>query len=368
MILSRKVDLQRNPKVYWFSMIPTVSINIVAWNSMDRLPTLLESIFSQTFQNFVVRIVDNGSTDHVGEFLREKYPQVMLIRNTRNLGFSCAHNQGIRYAIDKWTDQSLDACFVLVVNPDVVFTPTFLEDLLRNTENNPKVASFGGKLLRAFPNPESDDAWRDMIRSSMIDSTGLRPNRRRCVAERGAGEEDTGQYDKETDIFGVSGALVLYRASALEDIRFEEDEYFDHDFFAYQEDIDLAWRLRSCGWSARFVPRALAYHERAMSGNERVTLWQLMKNRQRKSRLRSYYSTRNHWVMLFKNMSWSDWVLSLPWVIPMEAARFVYVCVFESMNIGAFAEVVLWMPHMWHKRRQIMKKRNESKTLRAWFQ
>ena len=72
---------------------------------MEYLPDLMRSIFDQTYQDFSVRIIDNASVDHVGEFMRENYPQVTVIRNTRNLGFGGAHNQGIRYAIDKWPQE-----------------------------------------------------------------------------------------------------------------------------------------------------------------------------------------------------------------------------------------------------------------------
>ncbi|MEK7452042.1 MAG: glycosyltransferase, partial [Patescibacteria group bacterium] len=81
-------------------MSPTVFVHIVAWNSLSFLPDLLDSLFKQTYTDFSVLVIDNGSTDGVGAFLEEKYPNVRCLRNARNLGFSAAHNQGIRYVIE----------------------------------------------------------------------------------------------------------------------------------------------------------------------------------------------------------------------------------------------------------------------------
>ncbi len=334
---------------------------------MEYLPDLLASIFGQTFGDVAVRVIDNGSTDGVGEFLREKYPQVTIIRNMKNLGFSPAHNQGMRYAIDKFPTGELDRHYVLVTNPDVVMTPTFLERLVADADLHPEAGSFGGKLLKAFGENLNDETLKETVNSDLIDSTGLRANRRRCVAERGAGEMDQGQYDADREVFGVSGALALYRASALQDVKIG-DEFFDEDFFAYKEDVDLAWRLRSRGWTSRYAPEAVAHHYRGMYGKERMSLFERVRNRRKKSPLRSYYSTRNHWCLLFKNLSLTDWLLAWPWMGGAEAARFVYVCLFETRNVRAFFEALSWTPRMWKKRRWIMKHRTvKGKELRKWF-
>ncbi len=80
---------------------------------------------------------------------------------------------------------------------------------------------------------------------------------------------DNGQYAEAERVFGLSGALVMYRATALQAVRFE-DEFFDHDFFAYKEDVDLAWRLQHLGWDAWYEPRAIAHHYRGMYGPDGV--------------------------------------------------------------------------------------------------
>ena len=112
-------------------MYPRVSVNIVSWNGMKFIPELLASIFAQTYTDFNVLIVDNGSSDGVEAYVREHFPQVAFLRNARNLGFAPAHNQAIRYAIEHWGGEDLSDRFVLVTNQDAIFAPTFLEEIVR---------------------------------------------------------------------------------------------------------------------------------------------------------------------------------------------------------------------------------------------
>jgi len=97
-----------------------------------------------------------------------------------------------------------------------------------------------------------------------IDSTGILLQKRRfSPADRGEGQKDQGQFDTpdQEEIFGPTGAAALYNRRALAEASLGP-EVFDEDFFAYYEDVDLAWRLQLFGWRSVFVPEALAYHER----------------------------------------------------------------------------------------------------------
>ncbi|MBI4437622.1 glycosyltransferase family 2 protein [Candidatus Uhrbacteria bacterium] len=347
-------------------MASTVSINIVAWNSMSFIPDLMKSIMAQTYRDFNVLVIDNGSTDGVGAFLREHYPDAMTIRNARNLGFSAAHNQGIRYALEHWDASEANARFILVTNPDILLTPTFLEELMAAARAHPEAGSFGGKLLRAFGENLSDEVMKETIHSDRIDSTGLRPHRNLTVTDRGAGELDQGHYDALEPVFGVSGALALYRGGALQEAR-QDDEIFDQDFFAYKEDVDLAWRLQQLGWDAIYVPQAKAYHYRGMYGPEKTGMFQKLKNWRSKPAIRNYLSTRNHWLMLIKNIQPIHALLALPWALPHEVARFLYVAVFDQ-GIKASFSVLRLLPSLFKKRSLMRaKRRRPARELRRWF-
>jgi GT2 family glycosyltransferase len=346
---------------------PKVSIHIVTWNSMRFLPDLLKSIMGQTYRDFNVVILDNASTDGVEAFVREAYPQMVFIRNARNLGFSVGHNQAIRYAIEHWPEAELSNRFILVTNPDIILTPTFLEELVAATRIHPEVGAFGGKLLRAFGENLGDEVLKEVVRSQRLDSVGLNPHRNGTVTDRGAGELDEGQYEQSQKVFGISGALAFLRASALEDVRFG-DEVFDQDFFAYKEDVDLAWRLQHAGWDAMYVPRAVAYHYRGMYGAEKSGLWKRLRNHREKSLLRNLYSTRNHWLMLLKNVRLSQFFLSVFWIVTYELARLMYILLFERTGWQALRETVGLSPRMWRKRRATLRHaKRPAKEVRKWF-
>ncbi len=348
------------------SMYPTVSINIVVWNEKEFLSELLKSVVAQTFRDFSVLVIDNGSNDAVEQFVREHYPEVTLIRNARNLGFSTAHNQGIRYALEHWGG-NLDDRYVLVTNPDTIFTPTFLEELVGAARAHSRAGSIGGKLFRAFGENLNDEVFKETVRSQRFDSAGLSVHRNGTVTDRGAGELDTGAYDREENVFGLSGALVLYRAQALEEVRIG-DEFFDRDFFAYKEDVDIAWRLQHLGWDALYAPRAVGYHYRGMYGPEKVGIWQRIKNRRNKSPIRNYYSTRNHWLTLMKNLRVTDAVLFGLWIFPHEIGRLIFVFIFEGSGRRAVVDTIKLIPAMLKKRSVIFSRAKRSGAeMRKWF-
>lgn len=345
--------------------MPKVSINIVAWNSMKYLPELMRSIREQTFRDFSVLVIDNASTDGVVDFLREEYPEVTVLRNFNNTGFAPAHNQGIKYAMSNWRNEPLAERYVLVTNPDIIFTPKFLETLVARADAAPSTASFGGKLLRVMRQGEGE--LIETVRTDVIDSTGLRIMRNRRSVDRGQGEHDTGQYDRDTDIFGVSGALVLYRASSLDAVRVGE-EYFDHDFFAYKEDTDLAWRFQLQGLGSLFVPEAVAYHFRRAGGKEKAGPFEMLRNRKTKSPFINYLSQRNHPLMLVKNEHFTNLLLHAPWIVPYELAKFFSILILEPRTLRAVKDFWKYLPRMLEKRRTVMAKcRVSASQMRKWF-
>ena len=88
--------------------LPKVTIQIVTWNSLKYLPFTLKSIFSQTYRDFQVLVIDNNSQDGTIDFLRQDYPEVAVFQNKKNLGFARANNQGIRL---------LHSPYILFCNP-----------------------------------------------------------------------------------------------------------------------------------------------------------------------------------------------------------------------------------------------------------
>lgn len=343
-----------------------VSLHIVSWNSMRFLPDALASIFAQTYRDIQVVIVDNASTDGVEEFLRNEYPQVIFLRNFKNLGFARAHNMAIELAESLWAKQGdVGERFVLVTNPDIILTPNYLETILAETEAHPEAGSFGGMLYKVFE--KFDGEMRESIRSNMIDTTGIKLFKTGRIVERGAGEENHGQFGKQEEVFGFSGALGFYRLNALKDVAVN-GEIFDDAFFAYKEDVDLAWRLRRRGWRAWYVPEATAYHYRGAYGSEKRSFLQAWRERRNKSSIVNKLSYRNHVWLMTKNMDTSTFFLYAPFLLPYEVLKFCYLVIFECGTFSAFFEAMGGMGNMLKKRRFIMKNRKvTARDIRAWF-
>jgi len=338
-----------------------VSIQIVTWNSMRYIFDCLESIIRQSFRDFSILVIDNASSDGTVEFIRGHYPSVSVLQNFKNLGFCKANNQGIQLA---------SGDYILVMNPDVILADDFLEKLISSADRHPYAGSFGGKTLKLFSQPidqQDQEGLRKIIKSDIIDSAGLAIFKNRKVVNRGEGQKDAGQYDEVEQVFGLSGSCVLYRRKALEEVKIKS-EYFDDNFFAYKEDIDLAWRLQLCGHSGWYFPEAVCYHRRSLSSVKTGGLKALVQSRRKISKTLKSASLRNHCLMLVKNDQWPNIILALPWFLFRQAEIFIYILVFELFQCRGFVKFLQFLPETLSKRKIIMaNKKVKARDIRKWF-
>lgn len=340
-------------------------VNIVTWNSARYLPGLFDSLDTQTSHDFTVTLVDNASSDATAAWMADRRADAVLLKNYRNQGFARAHNQAISLAMSRWDAADLDQRYVMVANPDMEFAPACIERLIAFMDEHPEVASCGPKLLRATVTAEGDDGRLESERTEMIDAMGIAMTKARRPLDRGAGEEDKGQFDTDTRVFGLSGACVVLRASALQKVRLGE-EWFDEDFFAYQEDVDLAWRLQLQGLEARLVPSAVAWHHRRSPGHAGgwFRAWRM---RRAKSPYINFYSTRNHAWLLVKNDHPSNLFRHLFWWLPYEAAKLI-AGIFSIHQLKGEVASLGGLPAMFRKRKQVMKRATVSaQEMRKWF-
>ncbi|MEO5928029.1 MAG: glycosyltransferase family 2 protein [Patescibacteria group bacterium] len=342
-----------------------VALNVVTWNSQAYLPNLLSSLEQQDARDFMVTIVDNASTDGTVNWIQESHPGVAVLRNIRNQGFARAHNQAIAMVLSRWTEAELDKRYVLVSNPDLEFGPTSIRLLTAYMDAYPDVAACTPKLLRAFFKSADEDR-RETEQTNVIDSTGLTITKARRVFDRGAGEEDKGQYDMKTDIFGCSGACVMFRASALVASKCA-GEIFDEDIFAYKEDIDLAWRMRRLGYRASFVPEAVVWHHRRAASVPKANWLKMLSLRRTKSPFVNYLSTRNHGWVLIKNDEAVNALIHLVWWLPYEIAKSIGA-LFSWSSIKGEAASLGGIPKMLKKRAELAPRvKVQGADIRKWF-
>ena len=328
---------------------------------MRYIMDCLESLMRQNFRDFSILIIDNGSDDGTVKFIRSYYPTVSILENFKNLGYSKANNQGIQLA---------KGDYVLVMNPDVILTENFLQEMVDFADKHPESGSFGAKVLKLYTeaiDKKDESGFREFVKSDVFDSTGLQIFKTRKVIDRGENQKDKGQYDKVEEVFGISGNCVLYRNSALADVMIK-NEFFDQDFFAYKEDIDLAWRLRLYGWSCWYNPSAVCYHHRTLGSFEDKSFSKSIKQRRSVSKVLRSLSFRNHHLMIFKNDYLSNIIFHLPWVFGREIKILFYALVFEPFQYKTVAKFFSLIPNMLLKRRVIMAHSKVSaKEIRRWF-
>jgi hypothetical protein len=196
-------------------MYPRVLVSIVTYNSALYLKACLESLRAQTCSEYAIVLWDNASTDNTPAIIEHYRPHIRFVHHSQsNVGFCAAHNRLI---------DALESDYVLVLNPDVIHEPRFMEILLREMDLDSGAGAATGKLLRQ---PETASPPRRSSDKKILDTTGIymTPNQRHF--DRGSGESDIGLYNDRQYVFGASGAAAFYRRKMLEDIR-DGNEYFD---------------------------------------------------------------------------------------------------------------------------------------------
>jgi GT2 family glycosyltransferase len=216
---------------------------------------------AQTLSPLEIIVVDNGSKDGSVEWVQNTFPNVHLIANDRNLGFAAANNQALHAARGE---------YIATLNNDAWATPTWLAELVRAAQSDPSVGMCASKMLFAD-------------RPYMINSTGINLDWAGIAWDRQGGELDDKQENEPVEVFGPCAGAALYRREMLEELG-----GFDEDFFAYLEDVDLAWRARLAGWRCLYVPNAVVYHHHSATAKEgsyfknyllgRNKIWLLAKN------------------------------------------------------------------------------------------
>ncbi|MBU4315430.1 glycosyltransferase family 2 protein [Patescibacteria group bacterium] len=332
-----------------------VYVHIITWNERKYLPDLLESLRLQTYQDFSIRLLDNGSTDGTVEYIRQFMPTSLIAHNKKNLGFAEGHNQLIRFTLGHAHED--EDCAILLINADMLLEPNAIEVLVRSCKKG--VGAVQPKVYRAFGENLGDEYLEETVKSDVIDTTGLSVSKSWRMFDRGAGDLDKGQYDSASDLFGPSGAIALFPIKTVIDLM-EGNDFFDSDFFTYREDCDLAWRLQKRGWKTVFEPKAIGYHYRGMFGAQKQSWFGRLRNRQGQSPFFAAYSTRNQIFVLLKNLTIGDFILSFPHIIIDEGGRLIYTFIFEGQTRRRILEIWKFIPKMLKKRKAIKKRQLKS--------
>jgi GT2 family glycosyltransferase len=155
----------------------------------------------------------------------------------------------------------------------------------------------------------------------------------------------------------VSGTAAVYRKSALEEVKLGNSEYFDVDFFAYWEDLDLSWRLRLRGYECVYVPEAIVEHRRAVGASKGgiLNFGEFVRHHRSFSLRIRKWNWRNHLFAIIKNDYGWSFYRDLPWIVLRELGMLAFLVCFMPDTLSAIPEFVRLLPAMLSKRRYIMK-------------
>jgi GT2 family glycosyltransferase len=240
--------------------MPRFSVIVLNWNGKALLRDCLGSVRAQTCRDFETIVVDNGSCDGSIEMLAVEFPDVRVIRNASNEGFCRGNNQAIAVASGE---------LLVLLNNDAELAPDFLERLAEADDLDPEIGMFATRIMM-------------YDRRNVFDSTGLLVYPDGICRSRGWLEKNVGQYDEADEVLGPNGCAAAYRRAMLDDVG-----VFDERYFAYLEDLDLAFRGQLRGWRCRYLPDAVVYHKKSMTSGyhsafkaflvERNRIWNAIK-------------------------------------------------------------------------------------------
>lgn len=276
-----------------------LALQLVTYFSSEHLPRLFASLRAQTFQGWKLYVRDQSQQPEeqarVETLLRESGIAYEFSMG-ENLGFAAGHNR--LFALHQ-------APFVALVNPDIVFEPTYYEQILQAFEQYSSFDSLQGVLLHT-----GDEG-------KIIDSLGLKVLGFGDVRDLATGQQ-IAVWQKRfatqsvMPVFGVAGAAPVYRRSALAVAASTHGGFLDERFFLYKEDVELAVRLYRSGARAGLVPAARAEHVRTLM---RRSIWSRFQNEFQRPAVIRISNYANQWRIYLLHAEWnsspSAWMFSL---------------------------------------------------------
>lgn len=262
----------------------TVATVILNYNGKSYLEKFLPFFKSSRYPYEKIYVVDNASTDGSVKWLKSQYPTVQCIALAKNSGYAGGYNEAL---------SQIDARYYAIVNSDIEITPGWLDPVIRLMEDDASVAAVQPKILAEARKGHYEYAG---AAGGCMDALGYPFCRGRVLQNV---ERDTGQYETPMPIFWASGAAFVIRSEV-----FHELGGFDTDYFAHQEEIDLAWRLLLKNHKIMSCPQSVVYH---VGGGT------LSYNSPQKV----YLNFRNNLITLFKYLPKTDLipVVSLRWLL-----------------------------------------------------
>lgn len=252
-----------------------VSVIIPNYNGEKFLTDCLNALKKQRFTDFDTILVDNGSTDNSIKTSKNVCPDIKIIELKENTGFAKAVNEGIKAA---------EGEFVILLNNDTIAFPGFVGNQYSMIKNKPDVFSCSALMIQNHDHNKVDDAGDEYCALGWAFALGK--------------DKEVKNYLIPHEVFAACGGAAIYRTRVLKELGM-----FDEKFFAYLEDIDLAYRAKLHGYKNIYNPHARVYHVGSGSSGSRYNEFKIR------------LAARNSMYLIRKNMPvWQLW-LNAPFII-----------------------------------------------------
>ena len=249
-----------------------VTVVIPNYNGIGYLKDCLDTLREQTYRDYEVLLIDNGSGDGSLAFAEEHYPWVKVLPLDRNYGFCGAVNAGIRAA---------QTPYVFLLNNDTKLHPDCIEELMIMMHSHPNCFSCSALMIKMSEPDRLDDAGDYYCALGWAYALG---KDRPCA-----------KYLKPRKVFAACGGASMYRRQV-----FERIGMFDEAHFAYLEDIDVGYRAQIYGYENWYCPDAIVWHVGSATSGSRYNEFKIR------------HSSRNNIYMIYKNMPLLQIILNFP--------------------------------------------------------
>ncbi len=217
---------------------PRVLAIVLNFNGREMTLATVASLLALDYPELGVVVVDNGSTDGSDAAVGAAFPGVRRLRTEVNLGISGGLNLGFRVGLDEGWD------YLMPMNNDVEVAPDLLRELVAAAEADPALGCIGPKCYYYFGD-----------RNRLWSAGGILRFRESVTRERGMGEPDRGQFDRDGEVDYVNGALMLIRRGAL-----LATGLWDPVYHVSVEDADWCVRMKRAGFRCWYAHRARLWH------------------------------------------------------------------------------------------------------------
>lgn len=211
------------------------SVIVLNYQGRRWIEACLDALRATDYPNFRIIVIDNASNDGSADLVRERFPDLELIVNPRNLGFCEGNNIGIKRALDAGAD------YVVLLNPDTKVRPEWLKELIEAGESDPRIGILGAVQLEY--DGEEFNSWTQSALAPHLNELKEPTRARRWIG-----------------VEWVEGACFAVKRRV-----FEEVGLLDPIYFAFYEEMDFCRRARNRNWTVALAPRARIHHHRGGS-------------------------------------------------------------------------------------------------------